>query len=60
MSLTEKELENVGLSLAKEQVLVRKYRTFSSLCSDAELKKKLGEIADKHQQHFNTLMGFLQ
>ena len=60
MSLTEKELENVGLSLAREQVLVRKYRTFSSLCSDAELKKKLGEIADKHQQHFNTLMGFLQ
>ncbi len=60
MSLTEKELENVGLSLAKEQVLVRKYRTFSALCSDAELKKKLGEIADKHQQHFNTLMGFLQ
>ena len=60
MALTEKELENIGLSLAREQVLVRKYRTFSSLCSDSELKKKLGEIADRHQQHFNTLMGFLQ
>ena len=60
MSITTKELEKVGEQLLSEQVLIKKYRTFSSLCSDTELKKKLGEIADKHQQHFNTLVGFLQ
>lgn len=60
MALTAKELENIGMQLNREQVLVRKYRTFSSICSDTELKRKLGEIADRHQEHFNVLMGFLQ
>ncbi len=60
MSLTSKELEKVGEQLNHEQIIIKKYRTFSALCSDSELKKKLCEIADKHQQHFNVLMGFLQ
>lgn len=60
MALTSKELEKVGEQLNHEHILIKKYRTFSSLCSDSEMKKKLGEIADKHQQHFNMLMGFLQ
>lgn len=60
MALTNKELENISDKLRKEQVLIRKYRTFSSLCTDGELKRKLSEIADKHQEHFNLLLGFLQ
>ena len=60
MELTSKELEAIENQLNYEQVLVKKFRTFSGLCSDSELKKKLGEVADRHEQHFNMLMGFLQ
>lgn len=60
MELTSKELEQIEYQLLREQLLVKKFRTFSSLCSNAELKKKLGEVADRHEQHFNLILGFLQ
>ena len=60
MSLTTKELDAIEEQLRHEQVLVKKYRAFSQQCSDAQLKATCNRIADKHQQHFNTLMGFLQ
>ena len=60
MNLSTKELEALEEQLRHEQVLVKKYRAFSGQCSDAQLKVTCNQIADKHQQHFNTLMGFLQ
>ena len=60
MNLTMKELDAINEQLSREQVLVKKYRAFSSQCSDAQLKVTCNQIADKHQQHFNTLMGYLQ
>lgn len=60
MNLTTKELEAIEDQLNHEQVLVKKYRAFSSQCTDAQLKVTCNQIADKHQQHFNTLMGYLQ
>ncbi len=60
MSLTDKELMAIDEQLAREQVLVKKYRVFAKDCQDAQLKAICNQIADKHQQHFNTLVGFLQ
>ncbi|MGN1059065.1 MAG: spore coat protein [Clostridia bacterium] len=60
MNLTNKELIALEDQLGYEQVLTKKYRTFASECQDAQLKAKCNQIADKHQQHFNTLMGYLQ
>ncbi len=60
MNITSKELSSIESQLEKEEMLVKKYRAFSSLCSDAQLKSTCNRIADKHQQHFNTLMGYLQ
>lgn len=60
MNLTDKELLALEEQLTHEQVLVKKYRMFSGSCQDAQLKAVCNRIADKHQQHFNTLMGYLQ
>jgi len=60
MNLTEKELIALEEQLDHEQVLVKKYRTFAKDCQDAQLKAVCNQIADKHQQHFNTLIGYLQ
>lgn len=60
MNLTTKELSMLEDQLNYEQVLTKKYRSFATQCTDANLKVKCNQIADKHQQHFNTLMGYLQ
>ena len=60
MNLTTKELMALEDQLSSEQLLVKKYRNFAVLCTDAQLKATCNQIADKHQQHFNTLMGYLQ
>ncbi len=58
-NITSKELSALDDQLNYEETLVKKYRTFASTCQDPELQCKCEEIADKHQQHFNTLMGYL-
>jgi len=60
MGLTSKELMALEDQLGYEQVLIKKYRSFAGACKDAQLKARCNQIADKHQQHFNTLMGYLQ
>ena len=60
MNLTTEELDAIRGQLSREQVLIKKYRAFSGLCTDTQLKATYRQIADKHQQHFNTLMGYLQ
>lgn len=60
MNLTIKELMALEDQLSREQVLVKKYRSFANDCQDAQLKAKCNQAADKHQQHFHTLMGYLQ
>lgn len=60
MSLTDKELTSLDEQLNAEQILIKKYRAFAADCRDAALKATCNTIADKHQQHFNTLLGYLQ
>ncbi len=59
-NLTSKELSALEDQLAGEEILVKKYRTFSNQCTDATLKNKCSSIADTHQRHFNTLLGYLK
>lgn len=58
-NLTTKELSALEDQLNYESVLVTKYRAFAEQCSDPTLKAKCARIADKHQEHFNTLMYYL-
>ena len=59
-NLTSKELAALEDQLAEEEILVKKYRTFADDCTDSALKSKCSAIADTHQKHFNTLLGYLK
>jgi hypothetical protein len=59
-NITSKELRALEDQLNYEQMLVKKYHTFSTQITDPVLKSKCSEIANKHQQHFNTLLTYLQ
>ncbi len=59
-NLTSKELSALEDQLAGEEILVKKYRSFAEQCTDNALKTKCTSIADTHQKHFNTLLGYLK
>ena len=59
-NLTTKELTALDDQIRHEQVLVRKYQAVACLCTDAKVQGDLRSIADKHQKHCDTLLGFLQ
>ena len=59
-NLTTKELTALDDQIRHEQVLVKKYKAMACLCTDPTVQGDLNSIADKHQQHCDTLLGFLQ
>jgi hypothetical protein len=58
-NLTTKELSALEDQLNSEQILVKKYRAFAGNCSDPQLRTKCEQVATRHQDHFNRLMGHL-
>lgn len=58
-NLTSKELSAIEDTLGGEQNLVKKYRAMASMCTNETIKQDLERIADRHQQHANTLASFL-
>ena len=59
-SLTSKELSALEDQMNHEQTLVKKYQAMACLCNDTKMAEDLNGYAAKHQQHFNTLLTFLQ
>lgn len=59
MPMTAKELTAIEDELNSEKLLVTKMKAYSQMCSDQELKQKCEAIAQKHQCHFDRLMGLL-
>jgi len=58
--MTTKELTALEEKLGSEQVIVKKYRTMAQQCSDPTIRSKLEDIANRHQQHFDTLLCYLK
>ncbi len=58
-NLTSKELSAIEDQLNCEQMLIKKYKAYAQSASDPQIKNTCEEIANKHKQHFNTLMGYL-
>ena len=58
-NLTSKELSSLEDQLGAELLLVKKYKSYASLTSDPQIKTQSEQIAGKHQNHFDRLMGFL-
>lgn len=57
--ITEKELTAIEDQLTSEQTIIAKTKAYSQMCSDKELKQECDSIAQKHQAHYDQLMGFL-
>ncbi len=60
MSLTTKELTCLKEQLGGEQILIKKFTKYAEMCTDSELKTKLNAVANKHQEHYNTLLNQLK
>ncbi len=59
-NLTSKELTALEDQLGMEQLLIKKYKSVAGMSSDPQIKAKCEQIASKHQEHFNKLMGHLK
>lgn len=56
MPLPIKEYMLIAEQLRLEELLIRKYKLFSSICTDKQLKIKCEQVAAEHQNHYNTLI----
>ncbi len=59
-NLSAKELTALEDQLGSEQTLIKQYRAMACLCNDMNIQQEFNNIAERHQQHYNTLMTFLQ
>lgn len=60
MAFTQREFLFLEDLLHEEELQVRKFRAYSQQCQDPQLKQMLQSIAQRHEQHFNTLFQQLQ
>jgi hypothetical protein len=60
LALTEKELTAIEDQLNEENLLITKFRAYSNVCTDPQLKQKCTSIASKHQAHYDQLFSFLK
>ena len=58
-TLTAKELSAIKDQLGIEQNLIKKYQMYAQTTQDPAIRTKCEGIANRHQQHFNTLLGHL-
>ena len=59
-NLTSKELSALEDQISQEQLMAKKFQAMSGMCQNQQIKQRLTDYANKHQQHFNALMTFLQ
>ncbi|MCI8553908.1 MAG: spore coat protein [Clostridiales bacterium] len=58
-NLTSRELGALEDVLDAELLLVKKYKSYAALSTDPQLRTQYEQLAGKHQNHFDRLMGFL-
>jgi len=58
-NLTSKELSALEDQLNCEQMLIKKFKLYSQNATDPQIKEKCEKMAQRHKQHFDTLMGHL-
>ena len=59
-NLTTKELTALEDSISAELMLVKKAQAMACMVSNPQIQQDINSIAQKHQQHADTLMTFLQ
>lgn len=58
-NLTSKELMAIEEQLSLEQTMVKKFKLYSTACTDPQLKQKCEQISAMHQAHYNKLLNQL-
>ena len=58
--ITCKELSSLSDLLGAEQLVINKYQSYACMTSDTALKSKYEQMAQKHQQHIETLYAQLK
>ena len=59
MNLTTKELTAIEEQLEQEQLMVQKFKMYSQMTNDQQLKTACEQIASKHEIHKNKLLSLL-
>jgi len=59
-NLTAKELTALEDQIGQEETVVKKFEAMACLCTDSKLQQDFSNFANKHRQHYNTLVTFLQ
>jgi rubrerythrin len=59
-NLTSKELSALEDQIGNEETLVKKYDAMARMSSNAKFQQDFTNFANKHRQHYNTLVSFLQ
>ena len=54
-NITQRETNLINRQLNLEQLLISKYKYYSSLCNDPQIKAKCEEFCAKHQEHYDKL-----
>ena len=58
-NLTSKELTIIEDQLTLEQSMICKLKHYAQTSGDTAIKNKCTEMVQRHQNHFNTLVGLL-
>lgn len=58
-NITSKELSAIEDQLGYEQLLIKKYKNYASMCQDAQLKTTCEQLAAQHKNHYDTIMNYL-
>ena len=58
-NLTSKELTALEDQIGHEETVIKKYEAMACLCDDQAIQHCLNGIANKHREHYNTLLSFL-
>ena len=58
-NITVKELSAIEDQLNYEQLLIKKYKNYASMCQDAQLRTTCENLAAQHKTHFDTIMSYL-
>lgn len=59
-NLTQRELHYIEDCLKSEQLAIKKLQMFGNQTSDPEVSEICMNLANKHLQHYNTLLQHLQ
>lgn len=59
-TLTTKELAALEDQLTTEQNVISKFRMYAQMSVDSDIKNKWECMADKHQNHYDTLITHLK